>query len=114
MLMLGTVILVLLHKVGIKITQWYVMVLTLLKLYNNIIVDGLNRVTLIVQYINNQVVQTVLKLDQVLVHYLTIVVQLIKAEILLALHKVGLNGQQQVIIVHQIHQPVLKQVNIGI
>jgi hypothetical protein len=90
--MLGTVILVLLHKVGIKITQWYVMVLMLLKLCNNIIVDGIDQMILIVQYISNLLVQRVLKLEQVLAHYLIIVVELIKVGIIHVLHKVGQSG----------------------
>jgi hypothetical protein len=114
MLMLGIVTLHQLHKVGIKITQWYVMVLMLLKLYNNIIVDGIDLMILIAQYISNLLVQTVLKLEHLLVHYLTIVVASIKLGTTHVLHKAGQSGQQQVTTVHQILQPVLKLESIGL
>jgi hypothetical protein len=113
MLTLGTVILVLLHKVGIKITQWYVMVLMLLKLCNNIIVDGINQMILIVQYISNLLVQIVLKLEQLLVRYLTTAEVLIKAGRIRAQLLVGQIGQLHQIIAPKTRQLVRKVLSIG-
>jgi hypothetical protein len=113
MLMPGTVISLLLHKVGIKITQWYVMVLMLLKLCNNIIVDGIDRMILIVQYISNLLVQTVLKLEQLLVHYLTTAEVLIKAGRIRAQLLIGRIGQLHQTIAPKTRQLVRKVLNTG-
>jgi hypothetical protein len=113
MLMPGTVISLLLHKVGTKTTQWYAMVLKLLKLCNNIIVRGINLMILIVQYISNQVVQIVLKLEQLLVRYLTTAEVLIKAGRIRAQLLVGQIGQLHQIIAPKTRQLVRKVLSIG-
>jgi hypothetical protein len=112
--MLGTVTIHQLHKVGIKMAQWYVMTLMLLQLCKTTIVHGIDQTILTVQYISNLFVQIMLKLEHLLVHYLTTVVASIKVGIIHVLHKVGLSGQRQVITVHKIRQPALKQLSIGL
>jgi hypothetical protein len=114
MLMLGIVTLHQLHKVGIKLDQWFAMILKLLMLCKITIVHGIDQTILTVQYISNLLVQIMLKLEHLLAHYLTTVVASIKLGIIHVLHKAGQNGQQQVITVHQIHQPALKLENIGL
>ena len=112
--MLGTVILHQLHKVGIKMVQWFAMILKLLMLCKTTIVHGIDLTILTVQYISNLFVQIMLKLEHLLAHYLTTVVASIKLGTTHALHKLGQNGQQQVITVHQILQPALKLQNTGL
>jgi hypothetical protein len=114
MLMLGTVTIHQLHKVGIKMAQWYVMTLMLLQLCKTTIVHGIDQTILTVQYISNLFVQIMLKLEHLLVHYLTTVVASIKVGIIHVLHKAGQIGQQQVTTVHQIRQPASKQENTGL
>jgi hypothetical protein len=113
MLMPGTVVTLLLHKVGTKITQWCAMVLKLVKLCKTIIVRGINLMILIVQYINNQVVQIVLKLEQLLVRYLTTAEVLIKAGRIRAQLLVGQIGQLHQIIAPKTRQLVRKVLSIG-
>lgn len=111
--MLGTVILHQLHKVGTKITQWYVMVLKLVMLCKTTIVHGIGLMTHTVQYISNLIVPIVLKLEQLLVRYLTTVEVLIKAGRIRAQHLIGRIGQQHQIIAPKTRQLVRKVLNIG-
>jgi hypothetical protein len=114
MLMLGTVILHQLHKVGIKMVQWFVMILKLVMLCKTTIAHGIDQTIHTVQSISNLLVQIMLKLEHLLAHYLTTVVASIKLGTTHALHKVGQSGQQPVITVHQILQPALKLQSIGL
>ena len=111
MLMLGTVISQLRQKVGIKVAQWYAMTLQLVMLLKIIIARGIDLTIRIVRCIYNRVAPIVLKLGHLLVRYLIIAVGLIKAGIILALHKAGQIGQRLVTIARKIRQPASKQEN---
>ena len=93
-------------------TQWYVTILQFLMLCKTIIVRGLDLTIRIVRYIYNRVAPIVLKLGHLLVRYLIIAVGLIKAGVILALHKAGQIGQRLVTIARKIRQPASKQENI--
>lgn len=110
--MLGTVISQIRNKVGTWKAQWSAMVLTLKSLCNNIIVDGIDRMTLIVAYIKSQCVALKLSIKPCLVQ-LTNQVLLIKVGILNVLHKVGQLGQQLLTIARQILQRVLNLLKRG-
>lgn len=92
-------------------TQWYVTILQFLMLCKTIIVRGIDLMIRIVRYIYNRVAPIVLKLGHLLVRYLIIVVGLIKAGVILALHKAGQIGQRLVTIARKIRQPASKQEN---
>ena len=113
MLMPGTVISLLLHKVGTKMVQWFAMILKLLTLCKTIIVRGIDQTIRIVQYISNLLVQTILKLEQLLVHYLTTAEVLIKAGRIRAQLLVGQIGQLHQTIAPKTRQLVRKVLSIG-
>ena len=107
--MLGTVISKVRQKVGILVDQWCAKVLTLKLLCNNIIVAGIDRVTLTVLYIKSQFVQIKSNIKPYLVRF-TNQVLLIKVGLLNVLHKLGELGQQLLTIVRQILQRALSLV----
>jgi hypothetical protein len=111
--MLGTVTIHQLHKVGIKMAQWYVMTLMLLQLCKTTIVHGIDQTILTVQYISNLFVQIMLKLEQLLVRYLTTAEVLIKAGRIRAQLLVGQIGQLHQIIAPKTRQLVRKVLSIG-
>ena len=111
MRMPGIVLFRQLQKGGIKMVQCFVKVLQFLMLCKTIIVRGIDLTIRIVRYIYNLVAPIVLKLGHLLVRYLIIVVGLIKAGVILALHKAGQIGQRLVTIARKIRQPASKQEN---
>lgn len=111
--MLGGVLIPLLHKVGIKMVQWFAMILKLLTLCKTTIVHGIGLMIPTVQYISNLAVQTVLKLEQLLVRYLTTAEVLIKAGRIRAQLLIGRIGQLHQIIAPKTRQLVRKVLNTG-
>jgi hypothetical protein len=110
--MLGTVISNLTAKVTSFLDLCRVVVLTLKKLCSNIIAVGIDRMTLIAQYIKSQYVA--LKLSIKPCHaQLTNQALLIKVGIMNVLHKVGQVGQQLLTTVRQILQRVLNLLKRG-
>jgi hypothetical protein len=110
--MLGTVISQIRNKVGTWKAQWSVVVLILKKLCSNIIVAGIDRMTLTVQYIKSQFVALKLSIKPSVVQF-TNQVLLIKVGILNVAHKVGQAGQQLLTIARQIPQRVLNLLKRG-
>lgn len=111
--MLGGVLIPLLHKVGIKMAQWFAMILKLLTLCKTTIVRGIGLMIPTAQYISNLAVQTVLKLEQLLVRCLTTVEVLIKAGRIRAQLLVGRIGQLHQTIAPKTRQLVRKVLNTG-
>ena len=110
--MLGTVISNLTAKVTSFLDLCRVVVLTLKKLCSNIIAVGIDRMTLIAQYIKSQYVA--LKSSIKPCHaQLTNQVLLIKVGLMNVLHKVGQVGQQLLTTVRQIPQRVLNLLKRG-
>ena len=110
--MLGTVISSLIAKVTSFLDLCRVVVLTLKKLCSNIIAVGIDRMTLIAQYIKFQFVA--LKSSIKPCHaQLTNQVLLIKVGLMNVLHSLGQAGQQLLIIVRQILQRVYKVLKRG-
>ena len=112
--MLGLVLSQLRQKVGTKKALCTVKGSQLILLWKTIIATGITHLILTVQSISNLLVQIMLKLEHLLAHYLTTVVASIKLGTIHVLHKLGQNGQQPVITVHQILQPALKLQSIGL
>ena len=110
--MLGTVISNLTAKVTSFLDLCRVVVLTLKKLCSNIIAVGIDRMTLIAQYIKSQCVALKLSIKPCLAQ-LTNQVLLIKVGLMNVLHKVGQVGQQLLITVRQILQRVLNLLKRG-
>ena len=110
--MLGTVIFQVRQKVGIFKDLCIAKASQLMKLCNNIIVAGIDRMILTAQYIKSQFAQVKLSIKPWLVQF-TNQVLLIKVGILNVLHKVGQLGQQLLIIVRQIPQRVLNLLKRG-
>ena len=104
--MLGHVLLQIQKKVGIFKDQCLVKALHLKLLCNNIIVDGIDRMTLIVAYIKSQFVALKLSIKPCLVQ-LTNQVLLIKVGLMTVLHKLGQAGQQLLTTARQILQRAL-------
>ena len=110
--MLGTVISNLTAKVTSFLDLCRVVVLTLKKLCSNIIAAGIDRMTLIAQYIKSQYVA--LKSSIKPCHaQLTNQVLLIKVGLMNVLHSLGQVGQQLLITVRQILQRVLNLLKRG-
>ena len=107
--MLGHVLSQLRQKVGILMDQCRVKVFQLMSLCNNIIVAGIDRVTLTAQYIKSQFAQIKLNIKPYLALF-TNQVLLIKVGLLNVLHKVGQLGQQLLTTVRKIPQHVLSLV----
>ena len=110
--MLGTVISKIQQKVGIWMAQWLAVVSQLKKHCNNIIVAGIDRVTLIAQFIKSQLVALKWNIEH-LVARLIIAARLTKVEIMIALLNLGARGQQLLITVRQILQRVLNLLKRG-
>ena len=110
--MLGTVISNLTAKVTSFLDLCRVVVLTLKKLCSNIIAVGIDRMTLIAQYIKSQYVA--LKSSIKPCHaQLTNQVLLIKVGLMNVLHSLGQVGQQLLTTVRQIRQRVLNLLKRG-
>jgi hypothetical protein len=110
--MLGHVLLQIQKKVGIFKDQCLVKALHLKLLCNNIIVDGIDRMTLIVAYIKYQLVALKLNIKPCLVQF-TNQALLIKAGIMNVLHSLGQVGQQLLTTARQILQRVLNLLKRG-
>jgi hypothetical protein len=110
--MLGHVLLQIQKKVGIFKDQCSAKVLQLKLLCNNIIVDGIDRMTLIVAYIKYQFVALKLSIKPYLAQF-TNQVLLIKVGLMTVLHKLGQLGQQLLTTVRQILQRVLNLLKRG-
>jgi hypothetical protein len=110
--MLGTAISQIRQKVGIFQAQCSVVVSTLKKLCKTIIADGIDRGTLIVQYIKSQLVALKSNIELCLAQ-LTRAVLLMKLGLMNVLHKIGQVGQQLLITVRQILQRVLNLLKRG-
>ena len=107
--MLGTAISKIQQKVGIFKDQWSAKASQLKSLCNNIIVAGIDRMTLIVAYIKSQFAQLKLSIKLYLAQF-TNQVLLIKVRLMNVVHKLGDLGQQLVTIVLKIRQRVLSLV----
>ena len=107
--MLGHVISQVQQKAGTLITQCIARVSQLRMLCSIIIVVGIDRVTLIAQYIKSQFAQILLSIKPCLAQF-TNQVLLIKAGIMIAILKLGALGQQLLTIVRQILQRALSLV----
>ena len=107
--MLGTAISKIQQKVGIFKDQWSAKASQLKSLCNNIIVAGIDRMTLIVAYIRSQFAQLKLSIKPLAVQFINQVL-LIKVGLMNVLHKLGDLGQQLVTIVLKIRQRVLSLV----
>jgi hypothetical protein len=110
--MLGTVISNLTAKVTSFLDLCRVVVLTLKKLCSNIIAAGIDRMTLIAQYIKSQYVALKSSIKPYLAQ-LTNQVLLIKVGIMNVLHSLGQVGQQLLTTVRQILQRVLNLLKRG-
>ena len=110
--MLGIVISSLIAKVTSFLDLCRVVVLTLKKLCNNIIAAGIDRMTLIAQYIKSQFVALKLSIKPYLVQ-LTNQALLIKVGLMNVLHSLGQVGQQLLTTVRQILQRVLNLLKRG-
>jgi hypothetical protein len=110
--MLGTVISNLTAKVTSFLDLWCVKVSLMKSLWNNIIAAGIDRMTLIAQYIKSQYVALKSSIKPCHAH-LTIQVQLMKLGLMNVLHKVGRVGQQLLTTARQIRQRVLNLLKRG-
>jgi hypothetical protein len=110
--MLGTVISNLTAKVTSFLDLCLAVVLTLKKLCNNIIVAGIDRTTLIVQYIKSQLVALKSNIKPYRALF-TNQALLIKVGLMNALHSLGQVGQQLLLIAHKIRQRVLNLLKQG-
>ena len=110
--MLGPVLSQLRQKVGTWMDQCRVKVSQLTSLCKTIIVAGIDRMTLIAQYIKSQCVALKLNIKPYLVQ-LTNQVLLIKVGLMNVLHSLGQVGQQLLITVRQILQRVLNLLKRG-
>jgi hypothetical protein len=110
--MLGTVISNLTAKVTSFLDLCRVVVLTLKKLCSNIIVAGIDRVTLIAQYIKSQYVALKLSIKPCLAQLINQAL-LIKVGLMNVLHSLGQVGQQLLTTVRQILQRVLNLLKRG-
>jgi hypothetical protein len=110
--MLGTVISNLTAKVTLFLDLWYVKVSLMKSLWNNIIAAGIDRMTLIAQYIKSQCVALKSSIKPCHAH-LTIQVQLMKLGLMNVLHKIGQIGQQLLTTARQIRQRVLSLLKRG-
>jgi hypothetical protein len=110
--MLGTVVSQILNKVGTWKVQWSAKASQLMSLCKTIIVAGIDRTILIVQYIKSQFAALKLSIKPLVVQF-TNQVLLIKVGILNVAHKVGALGQQLVTIARKILQRVLNLLKRG-
>jgi hypothetical protein len=110
--MLGTVISSLMTKVTSFLDLCLVVVSQMMTLCRTIIAVGIDRMTLIVQYIKSQCVALKLSIEPCLAQLINQVL-LMKLGLMNVLHKVGQVGQQVLIIAHQIRQRVLNLLKQG-
>lgn len=110
--MLGTVISSLMTKVTSFLDLCLVVVSQMMTLCRTIIVVGIDRVTLIVQYIKSQCVALKWNIELCLAR-LIIAARLTKVEITIALLNLGAHGQQLQITARKIHQRVLSLLKRG-
>lgn len=110
--MLGTVISQILNKVGTWKDQCIAKASEFKKLCNNIIVAGIDQMTLTAQYIKSKFAQIKLSIKPLVAQF-TNQVLLIKVGILNVAHKVGQLGQQLVTIARKILQRVLSLLKRG-
>ena len=110
--MLGTVISSLIAKVTSFLDLCLAVVSQMMTLYRTIIAVGIDRMTLIAQYIKSQYVALKLSIKPYLVQ-LTNQGLLIKVGLMNVLHKVGQVGQQLLTTVRQILQRVLNLLKRG-
>jgi hypothetical protein len=110
--MLGTVISSLIAKVTSFLDLWFAVVSQMMTLCRTIIAVGIDRMTLIAQYIKFQCVALKLSIKPYLVQ-LTNQALLIKVGLMNVLHSLGQVGQQLLIIARQIHQRVLNLLKRG-
>jgi hypothetical protein len=111
--MLGTVISSLIAKVTSFLDLCLAVVSQMMTLYRTIIAVGIDRMTLIAQYIKSQFVALKLSIKPYLVQ-LTNQALLIKVGLMNVLHKVGRVGRQLLITARQILQRVLNLLKRGI
>jgi hypothetical protein len=112
MRMLGLVISNLIAKVTSFLDLCLAMVSQMMTLYRTIIAVGIDRMTLIAQYIKSQYVALKSSIKLCLAQ-LTIQVQLMKLGLMNVLQKVGRVGQQLLTTVRQILQRVLNRLKRG-
>jgi hypothetical protein len=110
--MLGTVISSLIAKVTSFLDLCLAVVSQMMTLYRTTIAVGIDRMTLIAQYIKSQCVALKLSIKPCLVQF-TNQVLLIKVGILNALHNLGQLGQQLLTIARKIRQRVLNLLKRG-
>jgi hypothetical protein len=110
--MLGTVISSLIAKVTSFLDLCLAAVSQMMTLYRTIIAVGIDRMTLIAQYIKSQFVALKLSIELCLAQ-LTNQALLMKLGLMTVLHKLGQVGQQVLIIAHQIRQRVLNLLKRG-
>jgi hypothetical protein len=110
--MLGTVISSLIAKVTSFLDLCLAVASQTMTLYRTIIAVGIDRMTLIVQYIKSQFVALKLSIEH-LVAQLTRAVLLMKLGLMNVLHKIGQVGQQLVTTARQILQRVLNLLKRG-
>jgi hypothetical protein len=110
--MLGTVISSLIAKVTSFLDLWLAVVSQMMTLYRTIIAVGIDRMTLIAQYIKSQYVALKLSIKPYLVQ-LTNQALLMKLGLMNVLQKVGQGGQQLLTTVRQILQRVLNLLKRG-
>ncbi len=110
--MLGTVISSLIAKGISFLDLCLAMVSQMMTLYRTIIAVGIDRMTLIAQYIKSQFVALKLNIKLCLVQ-LTFQVQLMKLGLMNVLQKVGALGQQLLTTVRKIRQRVLNLLKRG-
>jgi hypothetical protein len=110
--MLGTVISSLIAKVTLFLDLCLAAVSQTMTLYRTIIAVGIDRMTLIVQYIKSQLVALKLNIELCLAQ-LTRAVLLMKLGLMNVLHKIGQVGQQLLTTARQILQRVLNLLKRG-
>jgi hypothetical protein len=110
--MLGTVISSLIAKVTSFLDLCLAVASQTMTLYRTIIAVGIDRMTLIVQYIKSQLVALKLNIELCLAQ-LTRAVLLMKLGLMNVLHKIGQVGQQLLITARQILQRVLNLLKRG-
>ena len=104
--MLGHALSLLRHKAGTWMDRCRVKVSLMKSRWNNIIAVGIDRVTLIAQFIKSQLVALKSSIKLCLAQLINQVL-LMKLGLMNVLHKVGQVGQQLLITVRQIPQRVL-------
>jgi hypothetical protein len=110
--MLGTVISSLIVKVTSFLDLCLAVVSQMMTLYRTIIAVGIDRMTLIAQYIKSQCVALKWNIEHLVARFI-IAAQLTKVEITIALLNLGAHGQQLLTTVRQIPQRVLNLLKRG-